>query len=82
VLLMHETAFTAHMLPELLDLLGRDGFEFQPIAQVERDPAYAQDPDAALKYGGTLPEQFMDAKHLPYPPFDPKPWDKLNSLCK
>lgn len=82
VLLLHETAFTTHMLPELIDLLKKQGFSFQPIAQVESDPVYAQDPDAALEYGGTLPDQFMDAKKLPYPPFDPKPWDRLNSICK
>jgi len=82
VLLLHETAFTTHMLPELIELLRKQGFEFEPIAQVENDPVYAQDPDAALEYGGTLPDQFMDSKKLPYPPFDPKPFDKLNKLCK
>ena len=40
------------------------------------------DPDAALKYGGTLPDQFMDARHLPYPAVNPKPFDKLKSLCQ
>jgi peptidoglycan/xylan/chitin deacetylase (PgdA/CDA1 family) len=82
VLLLHETAFTTHMLPELIAQLQQTGFEFQPIAQVERDPAYAQDPDAALLYGGTLPDQFMDGKKLPYPPFDPKPFERLNTICK
>jgi hypothetical protein len=52
------------------------------LPEVEKDPAYAMDPDAALKYGGTLPDQFMDSRHLKYPPFKPKPFDKLKSLCK
>jgi peptidoglycan/xylan/chitin deacetylase (PgdA/CDA1 family) len=82
VLLLHETAFTTHMLPELIAQLRQTGFEFQPIAQIERDPVFALDPDAALEYGGTLPDQFMDSKKLPYPPFDPKPFDRLNNLCK
>lgn len=82
VLLLHETAFTAHMLPELIDLLKKEGFAFKPLADIERDPAYSLDPDAALEYGGTLPDQFMDAKRLPYPPFDPKPMDRLNTICK
>jgi peptidoglycan/xylan/chitin deacetylase (PgdA/CDA1 family) len=82
VLLLHETAFTTHMLPELIAQLRQTGFEFQPIAQIERDPVYAQDPDAALEYGGTLPDQFMDSKKLPYPPFDPKPFERLNTICK
>lgn len=81
VLLLHATAFTTLMLPELIDLLRRQGFSFAGLAEVEREPAYAMDPDAALKYGGTLPDQFMDARHLPYPPFALKPFDKLKGLC-
>jgi len=82
VLLLHATAFTTHMLPELTDQLRGEGFSFESLPQVERDPVYAQDPDAALEYGGTLPDQFMDAHKLPYPPFEPKPFGKLNSICK
>jgi peptidoglycan/xylan/chitin deacetylase (PgdA/CDA1 family) len=82
VMLLHATAFTTLMLPDLLDLLRAQGFQFAALAEVERDPAYAQDPDAALKYGGTLPDQFMDSRHLPYPPFKTKPMEKLKSLCR
>jgi hypothetical protein len=81
VMLLHETAFTTLMLPALIDQLKKEGFEFSTLAQVEQDPAYAQDPDAALKYGGTLPDQFMDSRKLPYPPFKPKPFDKMKTLC-
>ncbi len=81
VLLLHETAFTTLMLPALLDLLRKQGFRFASLPEIEQDPAYAQDPDAALKYGGTLPDQFMDSRHLKYPPFQPKPFDKLKILC-
>jgi peptidoglycan/xylan/chitin deacetylase (PgdA/CDA1 family) len=81
VMLLHATAFTTLMLPELIDQLKKEGFEFSALAQVEQDPAYAQDPDAALKYGGTLPDQFMDSRKLPYPPFKPKPFDKMKTLC-
>jgi hypothetical protein len=82
VLLLHATAFTTLMLPELLDQLRSEGFTFDGIADVEKDPAYAMDPDAALKDGGTLPDQFMDSRHLQYPPFQPKPFDKLKSICQ
>ncbi len=82
VILLHETAFTTLMLPQLLDLLRTQGFQFASISEVEQDPAYALDPDAALKYGGTLPDQFMDSRHLPYPPFKPKPFDRLKTLCQ
>jgi peptidoglycan/xylan/chitin deacetylase (PgdA/CDA1 family) len=82
VLLLHATAFTTLMLPDLLDLLRKQGFTFAALAEVGRDPAYALDPDAPLKYGGTLPDQFMDARKLPYPRFQPKPFEKLKSLCQ
>jgi hypothetical protein len=81
-MLLHATAFTALMLPDLVDLLRKQGFTFAALPQVEQDPAYSQDPDAALKYGGTLPDQFMDSLHLKYPPFKPKPFDKLKTMCE
>jgi peptidoglycan/xylan/chitin deacetylase (PgdA/CDA1 family) len=82
VLLLHATAFTTLMLPDLIDQLRKEGFRFAPLTKVEKNAAYAQDPDAALPYGGTLPDQFMDSRHLPYPPFKPKPMEKLQSLCR
>ena len=81
VLLLHETPFTTLMLPDLLDQLRKQGFTFESLAEVEKDPAYAMDPDAALKYGGTLPDQFMDSRDLKYPPIAPKPFDKLKNIC-
>jgi hypothetical protein len=58
------------------------GFTFAPLPEVEKDPGYAMDPDAALRYGGTLPDQFMDSRHLKYPAVKPKPFSKLKSLCE
>jgi peptidoglycan-N-acetylglucosamine deacetylase len=82
VILLHATAFTTRMLPQLLDLMRTQGFRFASLQDVEKDSAYSQDPDAALKYGGTLPDQFMDSRHLAYPPFKPKPFAQLKSLCR
>ena len=82
VMLLHATAFTTLMVPELLNMLRAQGFQFASLPDVEKDPAYALDPDAALKYGGTLPDQFMDSRHLPYPAFKAKPFDKLKYLCQ
>jgi peptidoglycan/xylan/chitin deacetylase (PgdA/CDA1 family) len=82
VLLLHETAFTTLMLPKLLELLRSEGFTFASLPDVERDPGYAIDPDAALRHGGTLPDQFMDSRHLKYPAAKPKPFSKLKSLCE
>jgi peptidoglycan/xylan/chitin deacetylase (PgdA/CDA1 family) len=81
VMLLHATSFTTLMLPYLIELLRKQGFTFASLSQVESDPAYALDPDAALKYGGTLPDQLMDSRHLPYPPFRPKPFQRIQHLC-
>jgi peptidoglycan/xylan/chitin deacetylase (PgdA/CDA1 family) len=80
VMLLHGMAFTTLMLPDLIELLQKQGFRFASLAEVEQDPAYAQEPDAALN--GTLEDEFMDARHLPYPPFKPAPFDKLKSICQ
>jgi hypothetical protein len=82
VMLLHATAFTTLMLPQLIDQLHDEGFLFATLSDVERDPVYAQDPDAALRFGGTLPDQFMDSRHLKYPPFAPKPFRRLKSICE
>jgi peptidoglycan/xylan/chitin deacetylase (PgdA/CDA1 family) len=82
VMLLHGTAFTTLMLPELIDLLRKEGFRFDPLAKVEQDRAYAQDPDVALEYGDTLSEKWMNARHLNDPPVKPKPFEKLKNLCR
>lgn len=82
VLLLHATAFTTKMLPELMAQLKSEGFRFASLAEVESDPAYGIDPDFASPDGGTLPDLFMDAHHLPYPKFTPQPHDRLDALCK
>jgi peptidoglycan-N-acetylglucosamine deacetylase len=82
VMLLHATAFTTLMLPKLMEQLRDEGFSFEGLAQVESDPAYSIDPDAGLKYGGTLPDQMMDSRQLIYPPFAPKPFKKLAQLCE
>jgi peptidoglycan-N-acetylglucosamine deacetylase len=82
VMLLHATAFTTVMLPDLIDMLRKEGFGFSGLAHVASDPAFAADPDAGLKFGGTLPDQFMDSRHLPYPPVSPKPFAQLAHLCE
>lgn len=82
VLLLHGTGFTTLMLPRVIELLRREGFRFAPLAKIEADPAFALDPHAGVPGGGTFPDLFMDARHLPYPPFQPEPVDKLDHLCR
>lgn len=80
VLLLHATAFTTLMLPRLLELLRRQGFRFAPLSRVERNHAYSLDPGAAAD--GPLTNQFLNARHLQYPPFIPEPVQRLNSICR
>jgi peptidoglycan/xylan/chitin deacetylase (PgdA/CDA1 family) len=82
VMLLHAMAFTTLMLPDLIELMRNEGFRFAQLPKVEQDPVYAQNPDAALHYGTSFPSQFMDSRHLTYPPFTPHPNEKLQSLCR
>ena len=82
VMLLHETPFTTLMLPDLLDLLRKQGFTFESLSQVESDPAYADDPDAGSESGGTFQGQFMDSRRLPNPPVEPDPYQQVSQLCQ
>jgi peptidoglycan/xylan/chitin deacetylase (PgdA/CDA1 family) len=81
VLLLHIGAFDAVMLPQLLDFMKKQNFKFVTLEDAEKDPAYRIDPDMALKDGGTLLEQMMEAKKIKFPPNE-KPYDKLNAICR
>lgn len=81
VLLLHLGAYSSTILPDLLDLLRRKGFTFVTLEQAQSDPVYATDPDAASQYGGTLLEQWLDARKLAYPQIVKKPYEELNAIC-
>jgi peptidoglycan/xylan/chitin deacetylase (PgdA/CDA1 family) len=81
VLLLHIGAFDAVMLPRLLNFMKNEGFKFVTLGEAERDPAYRIDPDVALKNGGTLLDQMMEAKHIKFPQNE-KPYEQLNALCR
>jgi len=82
VLLLHIGALDSIMLPDLLHLFKKQGFDFISLEEAQKDPAYQSDPDAALKFGGTLLEQLTEAKHLKYPPRAERPMDKLDTICR
>src|SRR6185369_2911447 len=82
VLLLHLGSFSASILPDLLDLLRRKGFKLVTLEEAQSDPAYATDPDAASRFGGTLLEQWMDARSLKYPAVAKKPYTELESICR
>jgi len=82
VLLLHIGALDSVMLSDLLDLLKKQGFDFVSLEEAEKDPAYQSDPDAPLKYGGTLLEQLIETKPLTYPPHTERPMAKLDAICR
>ena len=81
VLLMHLGAFDAKMLPDLIALYRKRGFTFITLEQAMRDPAFREDPDMPLKYGGAFQEQMMAARNLRFPP-NSKPYKQLESTCR
>jgi peptidoglycan-N-acetylglucosamine deacetylase len=82
VLLLHLGAFSSTILPDALDLLKKKGFRLVTLEEAESDPAYEGDPDAGSQYGGTLLDEWMDARKLPYPPVAKKPYKELGEICK
>jgi len=82
VLLLHLGAFSSAILPEALDLLEKKGFTLETLEEAESDPAYETDPDAGSKYGGTLLEEWMDARKIKYPVVAEKPYRALAEICK
>lgn len=83
VLLLHLGAFSSAILPQLLDLLQQKGLHLITLEEAENDPAYQTDPDAPTsRFGGSLLEQWMDAKKLAYPKLPPKPYKQLAEICR
>jgi len=48
VLLMHVSAMSAHMMPEVLRVYRAAGYRFVSLAEAERDPVYRSDVDLTL----------------------------------
>ncbi len=81
VLLLHIGAFDAKMLPDLISLLRSRGFTFITLPEAMKDPAYREDPDIALKYGGAFQEQVAAARHVKIQP-NTKPYKQLEATCR
>ena len=82
VLLLHLGSFSPYILPDLLALLDRQGYEIVTLEEAQRDPVYNIDPDVAAPYGGTLTQLVMKAKGMKYPSITPKPREKLAKICQ
>ncbi|HKT88215.1 MAG TPA: polysaccharide deacetylase family protein [Candidatus Sulfotelmatobacter sp.] len=82
VLLLHLGAFSSTILPDVFDLLKKKGFRMVTLEEAESDPAYEGDPDVGSKYGGTLLEQWMEAKKIKFPAVMEKPYKEIAAVCK
>jgi peptidoglycan/xylan/chitin deacetylase (PgdA/CDA1 family) len=82
VLLLHLGAFSSTILPDVFELMEKKGFRFVTLEEAESDPVYEGDPDAGSKYGGTLLEEWMDVKKIPYPPVAKKPYKEVREICQ
>ena len=81
VLLLHVGAFDAKMLPELIGLFRKRGFEFVSLPQAESDPAYSVDPKVAYPGGGLLMELAATTRNVTLPNAT-EPEDELAKMCR
>lgn len=85
VLLLHATAFTTLMLPDVIKMLRQEGFRFASLEKVERNPAYAIDPAVGMKDGGPFAYEVLVWRGMKDPlglPGYPEPEERLESVCK
>jgi peptidoglycan/xylan/chitin deacetylase (PgdA/CDA1 family) len=81
VLLLHVGAFDAKMLPDLIRLFRKRGFEFVSLPQAESDPAYSVDPNVAYPGGGLLMELLASTRKVDMPNAT-QPEDALAKMCR
>ena len=82
VLLLHVGSFDAKMLPELIALYRRRGFEFVTLPQAEADPAYSADPGIAYPGGGLLLELQATKRNVALPTGASEPEAELDKMCR
>ncbi len=82
ILLLHLGAFTALMLPEVLDLLEQRGFTVTTLEKASADAAYATALTLPASRSGTLLDQLMSGRSTPMPRWHEDPFEKLTSICK
>jgi peptidoglycan/xylan/chitin deacetylase (PgdA/CDA1 family) len=82
VLLLHQGAFSATILPDLFALLKKQGYAIVTLEEAQGDPVYAEDPDVAQPGGGTLIEHVVAKRGLTWPKITPKPLEKVVATCQ
>lgn len=81
VLLLHENAFNARMLPDLIALLRARGFAFTTMPEALADPVYTEAKPYGYATGGALQELAASARKLPVAP-NAKPYQWLDRVCR
>jgi len=79
VLLMHVSAMSAHMMPQVIRLYRNAGFRFVTLEQAERDPVYR--PDIDLSLAGRPPDGKLAKEMGVNLPSSPNPTAKLDAIC-
>ena len=82
MLLLHVGAFDAKMLPELVALYRKRGFQFVTLPQAEADPAYSADPAIAYPGGGLLMELEAARRNVALPTGASEPEAELDKMCR
>jgi peptidoglycan/xylan/chitin deacetylase (PgdA/CDA1 family) len=82
VMLLHVGALQVVMLPRLLDLLERRGFELVELEEAQEDPVYAEDPGLPFEGGRSFLQQVFEARKLDSSSPLERPADRLAAACR
>ena len=84
VLLMHIGAFSALMLPQILELYEKNGVKLVTLPQAESDPAYVDGAIQHFAWGGSMLDEEAALKNITVPreADHDQVMAKLASLCK
>ena len=82
ILLLHLGAFTALMLPDVLDLLDAHGVALTTLEDAAADSSYAAALDLPSSRSGPLLDQLMSGRKTPMPKWQEDPFDRLTTICR
>lgn len=82
VMLLHLGDLNAVMTKPLLALLREKSFDVVPLAEAQRDAAYAERPDVAIPHGATLFDEVRAQKQRPAPQRRESVLPRLAELCR
>jgi peptidoglycan/xylan/chitin deacetylase (PgdA/CDA1 family) len=81
VMLLHVGSLQVLMLPRLLELLEKRGFELVTLEEAQSDPVYAEDPGLPFEGGRSFLQQVFEARNVSSSSPLERPAEKLASIC-